>query len=117
MRTFITIDRLEIYAFHGVLEQENEVGNLFLVSVNLEYDFTKAAETDDLSYALNYAELTEIVVETMRHPRKLMETVAMDLKNKIMARWPEVVSGSISISKPHPPIPAPSPRATVSIAW
>lgn len=117
MKSFIEISDLEIYARHGVLPQETEVGNLFVVSVSVEYDFLGAAETDDISLSLNYAELTEIIVEVMSHPCKLLETVALRIKNAITERWPDIRSGKITICKPNPPIPAPAPRASISLEF
>ena len=117
MQTFVTIDKLQIFARHGVLEQEAITGNMFEVSVTLEYDFVEAAESDDLNKTLNYAELTELIVEIMKNTRKLIETVAVDMQRAIMARWPEVKSGTLSITKLHPPIPAPTPQATVTLKW
>lgn len=43
MKTYIDIERMQIRAHHGVLEQEKRVGNLFEVSVRLFYDFSEAA--------------------------------------------------------------------------
>lgn len=117
MHTFISIDNLKVNACHGVSEQETVVGNLFEVSVILEYDFSEAAENDDLTLTINYAELTDLVVDTMKTPRRLIESVAMEMKRRIMERWPATVSGQIEITKLHPPIPAPTPRATVVVAW
>ena len=117
MSSFITIDNLQIFAYHGVLEEENRVGNQFEVSVTVEFDIIPAAEADSIERALDYAELTRIVVDSMKQTRKLLETVAIDIQRRIMERWPEVKSGSISITKKHPPIPAPTPRATVTLRW
>lgn len=116
-RTFVTIDRLEIYARHGIMEQESVAGNLFEVSVKVEYDFIAAAEDDDINKALDYAELTELVVEEMKRPRKLLESVATGIQKRITARWPEVKGGVVTIVKIHPPIPAPTPRASVTVEW
>ena len=45
----ITIDRLKVYAYHGVFEQEKKDGQLFFVSAKLYLDVRKAARNDDLS--------------------------------------------------------------------
>lgn len=117
LKTFVEIDNLKIFARHGVLPEEAVTGNTFEVSVRLEYDFAEAAENDDLEKTLNYAELTEIVVEIMDRPRRLIETVAMDIKTAIHGRWPEVRSGRIKITKLYPPIPEPTPTASVIVEW
>lgn len=117
MRTFVSIDRLKIFARHGVLEQEALAGNDFEVSVTLEYDFMEAAATDNVDLTINYAELTALVVDAMSMQRRLLEAVALDIYNGIMGRWPAVVSGEITITKVHPPIQPPTPRASVALKW
>lgn len=117
MQTSITIDRLEVFARHGLLPSERRVGNKFELAVTVFYDFIPAAETDDISLTLNYAELTDIILDAMSVPRNLLETVANDIRQRIIVRWPQITGGSIQITKLHPPIPAPTPRATITLRW
>lgn len=117
MHTSIRIDSLRVFARHGVDDQERRVGALFEVSISLDYDFMEAALTDNLDKTVNYAELTAIVVDIMSRPRRLLESVAVDIHHAVMERWPAVSGGSIEITKVHPPIPAPTPRATVALSW
>ena len=42
----IQIKELEVFANHGVLKQENELGQKFVVSVDLTVDTSKAAESE-----------------------------------------------------------------------
>ena len=99
------------------MPEERQNGNDFEVSVDLEYDFFEAAETDDVAMTLNYAELTDVIKEEMSVPVNLIECVALKIKNRIMREWPKVKSGRLTITKVHPPIPAPTPHASVNIEW
>lgn len=117
MKSYITIDKLEIYAFHGVLPFERQKGGLFEVSVTIEYDFIDAAKSDDIYSSIDYAELTRIVKEQMSKPANLIETVTYNIVTDIINRWPNIISGSVSVTKVNPPIPSPSPRATTIIKW
>ena len=114
---YISIDDLHIYAFHGVGQQEAKVGAEFVVSVSLEYDIEKAAYSDSVDDTIDYGELTSIITDVMRTPRNLLETVAVEMQRRIMGRWPAVGSGILSITKLHPPIAAPTPRATITVKW
>ncbi|MDE7032774.1 MAG: dihydroneopterin aldolase, partial [Muribaculaceae bacterium] len=51
----IEINRLKVYAYHGVGDQETKVGNDFEVSVHLEYPCDYAMKTDRLGFTLSYA--------------------------------------------------------------
>ena len=64
----IQIKELEVFANHGVLKQENELGQKFVVSVDLTVDTSKAAESDDIEDAVNYVEVAELIhSETKRN--------------------------------------------------
>ncbi|MBP3702501.1 MAG: dihydroneopterin aldolase, partial [Lachnospiraceae bacterium] len=50
----ITIKDLEVYCHHGVLKEENVLGQKFLVTAELITNIKRAAKTDDLAYSINY---------------------------------------------------------------
>lgn len=69
----IQIKELEVFANHGVLKQENELGQKFVVSVDLTVDTSKAAESDDIEDAVNYVEVAELIhSETKRNTFQLI---------------------------------------------
>jgi dihydroneopterin aldolase/2-amino-4-hydroxy-6-hydroxymethyldihydropteridine diphosphokinase len=53
----IYIKDLEIYAFHGVNQQEKDMGQRFLISLELRLDLMEAGLTDDLSKTVSYADI------------------------------------------------------------
>ena len=70
----ISLEGLNIYARHGVMEQERKVGNRFVVDISLSYPpALEAARTDTLDSTINYAELAAIIKETMETPSFLLE--------------------------------------------
>lgn len=115
--TRIDIERMQIHAHHGVMEQEKRVGNLFEVSVRLFYDFTDAAATDDVALTVNYAEAVAIVRDVMALPCRLLETVAFRIRDALCARWQGITAGSVTVAKLHPPFPTPVASASVTVRW
>lgn len=91
-------------AFHGVLSQERLVGNIFEVSLFLDYDMEAAAGTDDVAHALNYAEVCAVAREVMNEPSALLENVALRLRDALRLRFPAILSGSVKIAKLTPPM-------------
>ncbi len=93
---------------HGVLDQERRVGNVFEISISIDVPSAdSAAETDNLDLTVNYAEVVEIVKREMREPSKLIESVAWRIACAIKRRYGEVVaSGTVTVAKLAPPIPA-----------
>ncbi|MFG6386014.1 MAG: dihydroneopterin aldolase [Muribaculaceae bacterium] len=117
MNTFVEIKGVKIYANHGVMPQETRVGNLFEVSARLCYDFEEAAAADDISKALNYAEAVELMEAVMATPRRLLESVAMDIRDTLQARWPAIKGGSVKVAKLHPPFTTKVDHVAVEIEW
>lgn len=100
----IEVNRLQIYAYHGVLPQENKVGNDFEVSVRIEYPCEHAMITDRLDSTVNYADVVQLIEYEMSHTSKLLENVAYRIYTELLRRFPRTTGGEIRILKLHPPI-------------
>ena len=68
----IKIKNLEIFAKHGVMPEENALGQKFVISIELECDVRKAGQTDDLNYSVNYAEVAAFVTKKATRLRKAL---------------------------------------------
>lgn len=107
MKATVEIDSLRVRACHGVVPQERRVGNLFEVSVRVVYPpALMAVESDDVRDTLDYSVLADIVKQVMAQPSSLLEHVAGRIHRELVARYPSIESGSISVTKVAPPIPA-----------
>lgn len=101
----ILIKDLEIYGFHGVYEAEKNIGQRFLISVEISIDLYKAAIKDDLSSTINYASLcNEIELEFNRNKYDLIETCAEKLCEYILINYTIAEKVKITIKKPWAPI-------------
>ncbi len=117
MTTYIDIDNLLLYAPVGVMEQEQIVKGRFEVSMRLYYDAEAAMVTDNIADAVNYAAVTELVVTTMQQPCALLEHAARRIVVAVTERFSAITAGRLTITKLHPPIPAPTPRVSLSVEW
>lgn len=113
--TYITISRLSLYAHHGVLEQERQVGNEFLVDAILHYDAVTALDSDDVRHALNYAEVIDIIKRVMKIPCNLIEHVTANIIQALLTDLPMLTHGSITITKVKPPVSAQLAGASFTI--
>ena len=57
----IKIKRLEVFAKHGVLTEENVLGQKFLISATLYCDTKKAGKSDQLEDSVNYAAVAKLI--------------------------------------------------------
>lgn len=101
----ISLIDLRFQAAIGVFDQERKVGNEFVVNVSVSYDAADFSGDDDIDSTISYADIYDVVKEEMAVPCRLLETKALEISKKIMARWSGIKSGKISIIKSVPPIP------------
>ena len=111
----IFLKNVRFHAYHGVLEQEQVVGNDYVVNLNVNYDFTCAMRTDELSGTINYAELYELVKEEMMKPSKLLEHVVGRIGDRIFSEYPSVTEIQLAINKLNPPFGADCDGAGVEV--
>ena len=104
----ISINDLVVFANHGVMNEEKIMGQKFLVTLRLYADMSRAAETDDLAYAVNYAEVCSFVTEFTKNNRsKLIEAAAENIANAILTAYPMIEEVDITLKKPWAPIGLP----------
>lgn len=101
----IYVKDLEVYAFHGVNKQEKEMGQRFLISLELSLDLREAGISDDLTKTVNYGELSLAVEEEFKKESyDLIEKSAEKLAEFILLNYPIVESVKVLIKKPWAPI-------------
>ena len=115
-RDRITIEELEVYAYHGVFPEENEKGQHFYVNATLYTDTRPAGMADDLSLSTNYGEVCQFITEYMQqHTFQLIETVAERTAYEVLQHFPLVQGLDLEIRKPEAPIELPCGRVSVKI--
>lgn len=112
----IIIKDLQVYAHHGVYQQETEKGQNFLVSVALETDTRSAGMTDDLGLSTNYGVVCRFLSAYLtEHTFKLIETAAERTAEALLLQFPHVRAVVLEIKKPEAPIPLPFGMVSVKI--
>lgn len=101
----IRIDNLEVYAYHGVYDEEKEKGQYFYVNAELYTNTRKAGMNDDLDASTNYGTVCDFIHDFMtKHTYDLIETVAEQLVQALLLEFKLVKSILLEIRKPHAPI-------------
>jgi dihydroneopterin aldolase len=116
MADLIEIKGIKSFGYHGVFESENIAGQDFFVDVLLELDLTRASATDDVSDTVNYAEITDLVVEEVTGDRvALIEKLAGRIADRIRSAYPQITAASITVHKPQAPVNAQVKDISVTI--
>ena len=101
----IRIDNLEVYAYHGVYDEEKEKDQYFYVTAELYTNTRKAGMNDDLDASTNYGTVCDFIHDFMtKHTYDLIETVAEQLAQALLLEFKLVKSILLEIRKPHAPI-------------
>lgn len=115
MSDTISLRGLRVRGFHGVLAEERQVGQLFVVDVELSVDTRPAASGDDLAATVDYSTLAHLLAEVIGgEPVALIETLAQRLADVCLGD-PMVDAVQVTVHKPDAPVGLPVSDITVTI--
>lgn len=114
---YIHLRDMQFFGYHGVLKEENVLGQRFRASVSLAVDIQKAGQTDDLDDTVSYVGVYDICREIIEgKPFKLIEAVAEAVATTVLQRYEGQIFGCrVEIIKPDPPIPGHYKEVAVEI--
>lgn len=113
----ITLKNCAFFARHGVLEQENVLGQRFFVDAVLEVDGGDALHSDRVEETVHYGEAFLVIEQVVTgQQRKLIESLAMDVAKALCARFPQIREAEITLRKPSAPIPGVLDYAEVRVS-
>lgn len=104
----IVIEEMEFYAFHGHYQEEQIVGNRFLVDLEIESNLLAPAESDQLADAVNYQQAYLLIKKEMRRKKSnLLENIAKRILDALYGEMDGIEKATIRIRKMHPPMGGP----------
>jgi dihydroneopterin aldolase len=111
----IEITNMEFYAYHGHYQEEQIVGNKFLVDLSIETDLEPAARSDSLKDALNYQQAYMIVEREMKVKSQLMEHIAGRILDALYREMTGILRATVKVSKMNPPVGGRVERVSVTM--
>lgn len=111
----IYLEDVRIYAYHGVLPEENIIGTYYILNVELHTDLWKAAESDDLHDTISYADINDILHKEMKIKSKLLEHVAGRIISTIHDSFPQIDYIKLKITKTAPPMQGEMTGASIEL--
>jgi len=100
----IRLKNIKIYAFHGCMLEEGQIGSDYLVNLSVRANLDKAAKTDELSDTVDYVLLQKIVKDEMAIRSKLLEHVGRRIVDRILKTVSLVNFVKVTVAKVNPPI-------------
>lgn len=100
----VTLHGAEFFARHGFYPEEQLTGNRFVLDIDVEFETNADMKGDQIADTVNYEQLYIIAEQEMQQPRKLLETVAQSIADKIRADYAFVQNIRVELKKLNPPL-------------
>ena len=105
---------LELFGYHGVLEEERRAGQTFLVDIVLAVP--DAALSDRIENAVDYRVVADCVRDVSDAQKfNLLETLAHAIASELISRFP-VERARVRVRKPEVPLPVEFSAAVVELS-
>ena len=100
----IELKGMTFYGFHGVNPAEKELGQRFVVDLDIFTDLSKAGQTDDLNDTVDYSEVYRAVRDVVEGPSlNLLESVVAAIAERALA-YHGVEAVRVRLRKPEVPM-------------
>ena len=101
----IRIKNAQIYAYHGVATDEQNLGGKFEVDVDIHCDLSKAKTSDSLNQTIDYEAVYSVILKTVTAKKyHLLEALANAIAGNLLANILMMNALTVRIRKPHPPV-------------
>lgn len=128
----IHIKDLEVFANHGVFQEENAIGQKFVVCADLYLDFSEAVACEKecsesinvsdilpeyLDLSINYSLVCDMIESFMQtHTYRMIETAACELCDHLLSTFTNLKKVNLEIKKPWAPIKHPLDYVSVEVS-
>ena len=100
--SLIAMEGMQFYAYHGVYDEEQIIGNDFIVDIYITTNYAKAVEEDNIFETINYETVYLVCEKEMRKPVKLLETLAERIIFALKHQFDSIQEVNIKITKKNP---------------
>ncbi len=90
-----------------MLEHEAEVGQRFVVDLELSVDLVESSRTDKLADTVSYSDVVASAIAAFKdHNYYLLERAAGAVAEAVLSTFDRISAIKVTVHKPHAPIPA-----------
>lgn len=113
----ISITGLEVFAHHGLLPEERERGQVFLIDLEMELSDCPACGSDRIGDTVDYAAVIECAAGVATGSSyDLLEKLAAEMAGTILERFSPVTKIKVRVAKAAPPLPHAVGSVSVAVA-
>lgn len=111
----ITIEKMEFYAYHGHYEEEQIIGNRFIVDITLESDCSLPAKSDNLTDAVDYQKVYLLIKNEMEKKSHLLENICKRILDVIFLEFSDIYKADVIVRKMNPAMGGRMENVSVSL--
>ena len=106
---------VHLYAHHGVMPQEREIGAWFTIDIALEMNDSSCSESDRIDGTVSYADVYAILCSEMQQPSNLLENVCGRITKRLYDTFTQIDAIRITLCKDTPPMGGDRLKAAVTL--
>lgn len=115
-RDKIVLSGLAFYGYHGVMLEENKLGQRFRIDLEIGIDMKAAALSDEVDDTISYAHIYDCVKAAFEEHRfKLIEALGHNIIVRLMGEFDKIDWVRITVRKPEAPLPIVAGEAAISM--
>lgn len=111
----IRLDGIYVRAFHGCYDLEQQVGNRFRVDMAIRTTLGDLPTSDDVTKAVNYLTVFEIVERTMQRTQRTIEAAAANIIEAVKEAFPQIIEVECTVAKIAPPLGGKIDKVSVTL--
>ena len=112
----IILSDLAFYGYHGVMKEENALGQRFRIDLECGVDLNMSGKTDEVGDTISYDQIFNLVDKEFNSTRyKLIEALAQHIVDKLFDAFGTIEWVRIRVRKPEAPIPVVAGEFAVEI--
>ncbi|CAH2401507.1 MULTISPECIES: dihydroneopterin aldolase [Mesorhizobium] len=114
----IRMKNCAFFARHGVLDEEETLGQRFYVDAALTVEPGRALVDDSIEDTVHYGVAFGVIEKIITGERRfLIEALALEVARALTARFPQIKKAEITVRKPNAPVPGVLDHVEVTVAW
>ena len=111
----IRLDGIFLRAYHGCYDLEQQVGNRFRVDMAIRTTLGDLPTSDDVTKAVNYLTVFEIVERTMQRTQRTIEAAAANIIEAVKEAFPQIIEVECTVAKIAPPLGGKIDKVSVTL--
>ena len=106
-RVRINVTKLALFAYHGVNDEEQRIGQRFYIDMSLIIAPVSATRSDRLEDTISYEDVIHCAEDAFREKKfRTIERAAYAVGSAIMEQFPTIQNLSVTVHKPSAPVAA-----------